>query len=662
VLIEQPLTQVLMMLAASVFVVAVARRIGWPSILGYLIVGMALGPHALRLITEADTTRNLAELGVVFLLFTLGLEFSLPRMMAVRREVFGLGALQVGATMAAVALIARGFGVPWLIGSLVGGAIAMSSTAIILHTLTDRGEINRTHGRLAFSMLLFQDLAFVPLLALAAALAGGQRGDFSAAAVAGAVAGGVAAVAAVLAAGRWLLRPLFHEIAHSRLRELFTLAVLLVVLASAWTSHLAGLSLALGAFLAGMMLAETEYRYQIESVIRPFRDILLGLFFISVGMLLDLRLLAAQFALIMALLAGLLLIKAVVAALATRMFEPSTFKAVRTGIVMSIGGEFGIALFTLVLQSGAVPVRIAQPVLVAVVLSMVLSPFILANNARLARLVLREQRPQTNLPGPLEFEPTGGIAQREHVILCGYGRVGQSVARVLESQGFEYIALDLDPARIRAARQAGEPVLYGDSADEDMLVSAGCDHASAVVVCFSSPGVALAIVRTVRRLRADVPILVRTVDDAHAADLSAAGATQIIPETFEMGLNLVGAALRALHVPVARVVQTLGQVRDTRYALLRNVRQHSDSPVPAELVAQREEVRTIVIPPGAWAVGRSVAEARERGAAVAFTGIRRHGILGTAPDGATRLREGDLVLICGQPEALEHAEGVLLAG
>ena len=650
------------MLAASVFVVALARRIGWPSILGYLIVGMVLGPHALRLITQADTISDLAQLGVVFLLFTLGLEFSLPRMMAVRREVFGLGALQVCATIAVIAVIARGFGLSWLVGSLLGGAIAMSSTAIILHTLTDRGEINRTHGRLAFSMLLFQDMAFVPLLALASAVADGQRSDFSLGAVTVAVTGGAAAVAAVLATGRWLLRPLFHEIAHSRLRELFTLAVLLVVLASAWTSHLAGLSLALGAFLAGMMLAETEYRHQIESVIRPFRDILLGLFFISVGMLLDLRLLSAEFLLISGLLAGFLLIKAVVATLATRLFETSTFKAVRTGIVMSIGGEFGIALFTLVLQSAAMPVRIAQPLLVAVVLSMVLSPFILANNARIARVVLRERRPALQAIGPSEDELTGTIAQRDHVILCGYGRVGQSVARVLESQGFEYIALDLDPARIRAARQAGEPVLYGDSADEDMLVSAGCDHASAVVVSFSSPGVALAIVRTVRRLRADVPILVRTVDDAHAADLMAAGATQIIPETFEMGLNLVGAALRALGVPVPRVVQTLGQVRDTRYALLRDVRRHTDSPLPAELLALPEEIRTVVIPPGAWAVGRCVEEVRERGAAVAFTGIRRHGILGHAPEGGTRLREGDLVVIHGRPDALEHAEGVLLAG
>ena len=651
-----------MMLAASVFVVALARRIGWPSILGYLVVGMALGPHALRLITAADTTRDLAELGVVFLLFTLGLEFSLPRMMAVRREVFGLGALQVGATMAVIAVIARGFGLPWLIGSLVGGAIAMSSTAIILHTLTDRGEINRTHGRLAFSMLLFQDIAFVPLLALASALASGHHSEFSAGAVAVAVAGGVAAVAAVLAAGHWLLRPLFHEIAHSRLRELFTLAVLLVVLASAWTSHLAGLSLGLGAFLAGMMLAETEYRHHIESVIRPFRDILLGLFFISVGMLLDLGLLATEFVLISALLASVLVIKAVVAALATRMFEPSTFKAVRTGIVMSIGGEFGIALFTLVLQSEAVPVRIAQPLLVAVVVSMVLSPFILTNNARLARLLLRERRPQLTPLGPAEIGPTGTIAQREHVILCGYGRVGQSVARVLVSQGFEYIALDLDPARIRAARQAGEPVLYGDSANEDMLVSAGCDHASAVIVSFSSPGVALAIVRTVRRLRADVPILVRTQDDTKLTELQAAGATEVVPETFEASLMLLSHLLLLVKLPVGAVLRTVNDIRSHRYGMLRQYFRDANAEHLDETHAFREELHSVILPPHAWAVGRSITDLKERGSEVTVNAVRRDGIVGRDPGPDTVFKEGDVVVVYGTPEAVEHAETLLLMG
>jgi len=650
------------MLAASVFVVTLARRLGWPSLLGYLIVGMALGPHAVALISASSTTRELPELGVAFLLFTLGLEFSFPRMLAVRREVFGLGSLQVAATAAIIALIARLLGQSWLVAALIGGAVAMSSTAIILSQLTDRAEINRTHGRLAFSMLLFQDLAVVPFLAVASGLERAGSASFAFKQIAVSAAGGALALVVVLAAGRWLLRPLFHEIAHSRLRELFTLAVLFVVLAAAWTSSIAGLSLAVGAFLAGMMLAETEYRHQIEAVIRPFRDILLGLFFISVGMLLDVRLLLKEFGIVSALLAGLLVLKTVVAASATRLFVASTFKAVRTGIVMSIGGEFGIALLTIVLQSGAVTGSLAQSLLVAVVLSMVLSPIILANNAPLARWVLREQRPLPAHPEP-EQAVTGAIAQREHVILCGFGRVGQNVARVLESQSFEYIALDLDPARIRAARQAGEPVLYGDSADEEMLDKAGIAHASAVVISFSNPAVALGIVRSVRRQRADVPLLVRAPDDGRMQELKQAGATEVVPETFEASLMLVSQVLMLLNVPVERVVRTVGDIRNNRYEILRNIHRRADPrPVDEEIQAYREELKSIVLPPGAWAVGRTVSDVRARGAEVAFTGIRRHGILGREPSGDTCLREGDIVVIYGQPEALEHAEGVLLAG
>src|SRR5689334_10578052 len=345
-MIEQPLLQVLILLAGSLFVVTLLRRLGLPPILGYLVVGMALGPFAFGLIRESPTTALLAELGVTFLLFTLGLEFSLPRMLAMKREVFGLGAAQVVGTTIVFACIARFVGVDWPMAVVIGGAISMSSTAIIMHQLTERAELNRTHGRLSFSMLLFQDLAFVPFLALAAALT--RKGEFSLLATLGNVVLGAAAVGVVLAVGRLLLRPLFQEIARSRLRELFTLAVLFVVLASAWVSHTAGLSLALGGFLAGMMLAETEYRHQIETVIRPFRDILLGLFFITVGMLLDIRLLVSEFGLVFSMLLGLIVLKAGTAAVVSRWFTGSWFKSIRTGVVISIAGEFGIALLTLV--------------------------------------------------------------------------------------------------------------------------------------------------------------------------------------------------------------------------------------------------------------------------------------------------------------------------
>jgi CPA2 family monovalent cation:H+ antiporter-2 len=657
-----PLAQCLILLAGSVLLVTVARRLALPSSMAYLLVGLALGPYALGVVSDSGAVRLLAELGVAFLLFTLGLEFSLPRMLAMRREVFGLGAAQVITTAGVFSVLAHLTGIGWLVAIVVGGAIAMSSTAILLQQLTERAELNRTHGRLAFAMLLFQDLAFVPFLALASALIAGEDPLRQGPSLLP-VLGGVLAIIAVLAAGRWLLRPLFHVIAHSRLRELFTLTVLLVVLASAWVSHSAGLSFALGAFLAGMMLAETEYRHQIDAVIRPFRDLLLGLFFISVGMLLDLHLLGGlrQLAIVLLTLTTLVVLKATLAALVTRPFTNSRFKALRTGIVVAIGGEFGVALCTILLQAGLLPQRVGGPLLIAMVLSMLLSPLILNNNKRVARFLLSEQAP-VRTASEREEAATHEIAEREHVILCGFGRVGQNVARVLESQGFEYIALDLDPARIRAARQLGDPVMYGDSADEELLSRAGIAAASAVVISFSDPATSIGILRSVRQIRPEVPVLVRTQDDARIEELRAAGATDVVPETFEASLMLVSHVLMLLHVPVSRVVRTLGDIRNNRYTVLRNIVRRGDARPVDETSEHREEIKSVVLPPGAWSIGRTLAEVRSRDVAVSFTGVRRHGILGREPAGDTVLRDGDIVVIYGQPEDLERAEAVLLAG
>ena len=655
---DSPLPLILVLLAASVFVVTLARRLGLPAILGYVTVGLILGPHAIGLFPESDTTHLLAELGVVFLLFTLGLEFSWPRMVALRREVFGLGSLQVLGTAAVVALIARLFHLGWAQCIVIGGVVAMSSTVLIVQQLTERAELNRTHGRLAFSVVLFQDIAVVPFLALAAALAPGAE-SFSMGGVLKLLAAGLAAVLVVLAAGRWLLRPLLYVIANSRLRELFTLAVLLVALASAWASQLAGLSMALGAFLAGMMLAETEYSHQVESVIRPFRDILLGLFFISVGMLLDLNALWREFWVILALLASMLLIKAVIASFATRLFVDSNFKAVRTGVTLAVGGEFGIALLTLLLQNEAIDPSIAQPLLVAVVLGMVLAPVILANNKRVARLLLGERGPPKTA---IEREDlvTQAVAKREHVILCGFGRVGQNVARVLEGQGFEYIAIDLDAVRVRAARQIGQPVVYGDSADEQVLEEVGLANASAVVISFSDTRTSLAILRSLRRLRTDVPVLVRTPDDSRLLELKSAGATEVVPEAFEASLMLASHVLMSLKVPPATVMRSVAELRGNRYEMLRNVIARGDGSLNDAEFA--EQVRSVVLPPGSWCIGKCVDEVRRAGAQVAFTSIRRQGILGREPTGDTEFQDGDIVVVYGTPEALEHAEAVLLAG
>ena len=660
-MVDDTLSQVLILLAAAVAVVAAARRLGLPTLLGYLTVGLVLGPYSLGLIGESRTTSLLAELGVVFLLFTLGLEFSWPRMVALRREVFGLGAAQVLLTAAIVWAVAVALGVPSLTALVIGGVVAMSSTVIVVQQLTEQSELNRTHGRIAFSVLLFQDLAIVPFLVLAGALASGDA-SFSVAKIAAFVAGGVLALGVVLVFGRYLLRPLLYEIAHSRVRELFTLAVLFVALGSAWTSHLAGLSMATGAFLAGMMLAETEYRHQVEAVIKPFRDILLGLFFISVGMLLDLRALVQEFWLIAALLLAMLVLKGAIMAAVARLSGLPPFKALRTGVVLSVGGEFGVALLTILLKGGAVDPAVGQPLLVAVVLSMVLGALILRNNKRIVRVFMREAGPPLPTARARDEEATADVASREHVILCGFGRVGQNVARVLESQGFEYIALDLDPARVSAARQAGDPVSYGDSSDDEVLRRVGVENASAVIITFAAPATSLGIVRTVRELRPDVPIIVRTQDDTGLAELMNAGATEVVPETFEASLMLVSHTLMLLNTPVSRVVRTIGHIRENRYATLRSLFRRSDALAIDESHAFREELKTVVLPPGAWSVGRTLEEVRARGAEVVFTAVRRAGIVGREPSADLQLREGDIVVIYGQPEALEHAEAVLLAG
>jgi len=660
-MIDDPLAQVLVLLAAAILVVAIARRIGLPTILGYLVVGTVFGPFALGAIDETDTTRLLSELGVVFLLFTLGLEFSWPRMVAMRREVFGIGSGQMLLTSAVASLIFWLIGVDALPAVALGGAIAVSSTAIILQQLTEQSEINRTHGRVAFSVLLFQDLAFVPFLVLAGALASGSL-DFSPSSVGTAVGLGTLAVAIVLLLGRYALRPLLHEIAHSRLRELFTLAVLLVALGAAWISHAAGVSMATGAFLAGVMLAETEYRHQVEAVIRPFRDILLGLFFISVGMMLDLRVLQQEFQLILTLLLVMISLKTLLMVIVGRLSGLSAFKAVRTAIVLSTGGEFGIAILTILMQGNVGPVEFTQPLLVAIVLSMVTAPLLLRHNRLIARLLLRETGSPARGEPTLEERATAELAAREHVILCGFGRVGQNLARVLQNEGHEYIAMDLDPVRVRTARAAGMPVIYGDSSDTDLLREVGLAASSAVVVTFADPSTAIGIVRAVRTLRQDVPILVRTADDTRLDDLMAAGATEVVPETFEASLMLASHALMLLKQPVSGVVRTIANIRRERYASLRALLRGEDS-LSADIEAGvHDELKSVVLPPGAWANGRTCAEVIGRGALVRIDSVLRHGIVGRRPDPAMRLQQGDEVVLAGTPEHLEHAEKVLLAG
>src|SRR6202521_734361 len=658
---NDPLLQILILLTASVCVVAAVRKLALPAILGYLAVGMLLGPHALALAADNETTQLLADFGVVFLVFTLGLEFSLPRLVAMRWEVLGVGGAQVLIT---TGIIAAGavmlFGVAPAVAVAAGGAMAMSSTAIIIAQLTEQSENNRTHGRLAVAICLFQDLSFPLLLALVSALGNGGRAA-DATHILSAIGIAATALLLVLAAGRWLLRPLFLMIASVRSAELFSLAVLLGVLGSGWATHAAGLSLALGAFLAGMMLAETEFRHQVEATIRSYREVLLGLFFITVGMLLDVRLLFRDLALVTVLLIGMLVLKAAVVTLVAEPATKSWFKSLRTGVVVAQGGEFGFALLTLLLRRELLDPSVVQPLLAATVLSMVLSPILIRHNRRITRALLGESAPAKS-EAMRETQATLAVAERDHVVICGFGRVGQNIARVLEQTGFEFIALDLDAYRIRVGRQAGDPVIYGDASQVKVLQNVGVPHASCVVITFANPEVALRILRAVRELRADVPILVRTQDDTKLELLTSAGATEVVPETFEASLMLLSHLLLLLKLPVPRVIRTINGIRSHRYGMLRQYFRDADAEHLDDSHAFREELHSVILPPHAWAVGRSIAELVARGSRASVSAVRRDGIVGREPSVDTLFKEGDVVVVCGTPEAVEHAETLLLMG
>jgi CPA2 family monovalent cation:H+ antiporter-2 len=646
------LTEILTLLLVAVVILTVFRRLHLPSVLGYLVVGLLAGPVGLGVVPSEDQAL-LAEFGVVFLLFSLGLEFSLPRVIAMKRAVFGLGGLQVLLTMALFGFGAWQSGLGLGVAIVVGGALALSSTALVIKQLSDQLEWTRPHGHLATGILLFQDLAAVPLLALIPLLAATEA-PYTVLDVMLALVEGALVLAAVLAAGRWLLRPLLREIAGAHVPEIFTLAVLLVVLGAAWATSAVGLSLALGAFLAGMLISETEFQHHVEADIRPFRDVLLGLFFVTIGMRLDPRLLVDEAALVALLLAGLLVAKALVVTVIARRFADDWRVAARTGLAVAQGGEFGLAMISLAASSEILAPQTAQPVLAALVLSMLVSPFVIRYNAQLTgRIRSAADEPLDEMEQ--EARATGLLATREHVVICGYGRVGQNVARLLEEEGFEYIALDLDPGRVRRARKAGSPVFYGDAGKVDILEGVGLAQANAVVISFPDPPLAVVTVGAIRSLRQDVPILVRTPDDSCFDSLHEAGASVVVPESIESSLILSAHALNLLAVPLPRIIQRINGIRRNQYLELRQVFPKDGAARVAETYGFKERLGTVSIPPGAFAIGRRLDEL-----ALAETGVMVNAIRRPTSDAV--LKEGDVVVLYGSLDGLARAEARLLIG
>lgn len=641
---------VLILLTCSVLAVLAFRRLHLPSILGYLLVGVVVGPHALGLLDDSELIHLLAEIGVVFLLFTIGLEFSISQFWSMRRVVVGLGGAQVVLSSVIGALIAWLSGLGWAGAVVAGGALALSSTAIVVKQLDEQLELHSRHGRLALGVLLFQDLAVVPFLVAIPILASGQLdGMWQQFGIA--LLKGVAALGIMLAAGRWIMRPLFHGVAAARSTELFTLSVLLVTLTAAWVTNLLGLSLALGAFLAGMMLSETEYRHQIETEIRAFRDVLMGVFFVSIGLQLDVSALLALWPWVLLMLSGLIVGKGLLIMLLTRLagYEPGV--ALRTGMALAQGGEFGFALLALALNRGLLSAENSQAILATVILSMALAPVLLRYNGRAAKALFARSYIKSRITQTRQL----GWAAREvsdHVILCGFGRVGQNLARFLRGEGIEYVALDLDPYIIRDAWEAGEHVFYGDSTHGEILRAAGLSRARLLVITFNEAHTAERIILQTRKRRAEIPILVRTLEERDLDRLEQAGATAVIPEILESSLLIARAMLERLDVAPEEIDELIERERADRYRSLRGR-------FRGETEQLAEALHSVTIHDDSAAIGKTLRDFDFDARGVHVEALRRAGIRGEEPDAELQLASGDVLVLRGAADTLARMEDEL---
>ncbi|MDP3742967.1 MAG: monovalent cation:proton antiporter-2 (CPA2) family protein [Methylotenera sp.] len=649
---------ILILLISSVLAVALFRAFRLPAMLAYFLVGLTLGPHTFGLLPDTEANREIAEFGIVFLMFSIGLEFSLPQLYAMRKKVLGLGGAQVAITLALAMGVAKLAGLNWPAAFVVGTALTMSSTAIVSKILAERIDLNSRHGRLSIGVLLFQDIAVVPILVLIPALGMADANLIDVLGIA--MLKAAAMLLFLFTIGKWLINPWFNLVASQRSRELFVMNVLMVTLLLAFATKMAGLSYALGAFIAGMLISETKYRYQVESDISPFRDILLGLFFISVGMLLDIQQIVNNIGLVLLILVAFIFFKAAIVAIVVRFVKYEAGVAIRTGVILAQAGEFSFVILALGADQNLISGQALQLVLAASLLSMVLAPILIQYNGRIARK-LASSYSRNSGQIVQEIEDAGKPLQ-DHVIICGYGRSGQYLGRFLREENIPYIALDIDPSRVLEAAAAGETVMFGDAARRVVLEAAGGARAKALVISYADNRAAMKILHIVQENYPQLPVIVRTVDDSNMESLRAAGAAEVVPEILEGSLMLASHALMLLGVPLNRVVKRIRLFREERYKLFKGYFHGISDVEEVSLEKQQVRLHSVIISAGAYAIGRCLAEIQLDSFEVEIKSIRRPNSNGAQPSLESALAEGDVIVLLGQPTGLTNAQNALLTG
>ncbi len=655
---NEPLPLILILLISAVLAVALFRAMRLPAMLAYFLVGVVLGPHTSGLLPDSEANREFAEFGIVFLMFSIGLEFSLPQLYAMRKKVIGLGGSQVFLTLGVVMGLAKLAGLDWSAAFVIGAAITMSSTAIVSKILAERVDLNSRHGRLSIGVLLFQDIAVVPILVLIPAL--GVVGTNLTDVLGLAMLKAAGMLLFLFTIGKWLINPWFNLVASQRSRELFVMNVLMVTLLLAYATKLAGLSYALGAFIAGMLISETKFRYQVESDISAFRDIFLGLFFISVGMLLDLQQIANNVGAILLVLIALVLFKAAIVTFVVRLVKYESGVAIRTGLILAQAGEFSFVILALGVEQKLVSGPALQVILAASLLSMVIAPFLIQYNGRIARKLVQSY--SRNSGQVVQDIDDVGKHLHNHVIICGYGRSGQYLARFLREENIPYIALDIDPSRVLEAATAGENVMFGDAARRVVLEAAGGARAKALVISYADNRAAMKILHIVQENYPQLPVIVRTVDDTNMEALRAAGAAEVVPEILEGSLMLASHALMLLGVPLNRVVKRIRIFREERYKLFKGYFHGISDAENEDLANQQVRLHSVIISPGTFAIGRNLADMHLENFDVEVKSIRRPNSNGSQPSEKSILAEGDVIVLLGQPTGLTNAQNALLIG
>ncbi len=653
---HETLPAILLLLVSSVLVVALFRKFKLPAMLAYILVGLLLGPKSFGFLPDTEANRELAEFGIVFLMFSIGLEFSLGQLYAMRRIVLGIGSLQVLITMGVIMVVCLSFDLDWKAALVISGALTMSSTAIVSKLLVERLDLNARHGRIAIGVLLFQDLAVVPLLVLIPAIAS-PSGSL-------AYTLGIAFLkAAVMLSllfffGKNLMNRWFGIVARQRSRELFVMNVLMVTMVLAYATKLAGLSYALGAFIAGMLISETRFRYQVESDIAAFRDILMGLFFITIGMLLDFNSLGGNLSGILLVMVGLIIFKSLVVALLSWFFRYEPGVAIRAGVTLAQAGEFSFVVFSLGMENSLISNDLLQVVLAASLLSMFLAPFIIQHNLQIAEFFSRSYT--RNRKNQIEGIESVGKQLKDHVIICGFGRSGQYLSRFLKEEKFPFIALDIDPTRVQEAASAGENVMYGDAGKRLVLDAAGAARAKALIISYDDPPSAIKILHLVNDYFPNLPVVVRTVDDTNMERFRDAGASEVVPELLEGSLMLASHALVLLGVPLNRVVKRIRMFREERYKMFKGFFHGiSDGDEAVERVVPR--LHSLPVNAFAYCIGKPLKDIYFGLCKAEITAVRRDAHPEeVSPDFV--FRESDIVVILAKPHDLVLAERILLTG